>query len=181
MITNKSNNKYFEVAKNWSDDMYAASLAARNRYRCAFYGVLALSFLLTVGILQLIPLQHTALVVVHHYNDGTVWVEHVARKHMRKNKAQIVSDLVRYVVKRESYSKDSYPENYSLVILLSNNGVAEQYAAEQNINSSHSPINTLGDHGHRKVHVNNVTFLDRARSSKNTKNRKHVNLAEINR
>jgi len=150
---------YFVLAKSWADDIYTETIASRNRYKIAFYWTCGITSLLIILLTMLIPFEHTELVVVHHYDDGTVWVEPTHQAYAPINKAQVENEIVRYVINRESYSSASYDEQYSLITLLSNNEIAKQYADEQSFDNKSSPISLLGNHGYRKAHIDNVVFL----------------------
>lgn len=173
---------YFRLASNWSDDFYAATEASRNRWRAAcLYLLMPLSFLLLMCVAMLIPIQHIAPLLVNHYENGLVSVVPLKQIAAPINQAEVESEMVRYVVNRESYSPASYDEQYSLVNLLSNNEVAKQYVSAQNADNKSSPVNVLGNQGYRTVHVENVIFLDRVDPKNTSKDKtQHHNLAQVN-
>lgn len=136
---------YFQQARSWADDIYTSVITSRNRWRAlCLYVLLPITFLFLVMISFLIPIQHIQPFLVHHYENGLVTVESTGISHRPKNRAEIESDIVRYVVNRESYSAASYPEQYSLVNLLSENSVSDEYVKAQSSQNKESPINTLG-------------------------------------
>lgn len=173
---------YFTEATSWADDLYTTSIASRNRYRLAFYVAMSLCMCLAISVKGLVPLQHIEPFLVHHYEDGRVVVEPLKQTAAPIDQAEIESELVRYVLNRESYEDSSYHEQFSLITLMSSNTVSSQYMAEQSSNNKLSPINILANHGFRSVHVDNVVFLDRENlnaeeSRKDQKN--HTNLAQV--
>lgn len=174
--------EYFEQAKSWADDMYTSAIASRNRYKTAFYWAAAIASCLALAIMMLVPLQHTELVIVHQADNGVVWVEPSSQEYKPENSAQVESELVRYVINRESYSAASYDEQYSLVTLLSGEEPAKDYMDEQSLNNKYSPINVLGKKGARSVHIENVVFLDSPVTKKSAKKdrKEHKNLAQVN-
>lgn len=174
---------YFASAKSWADDIYIATVASRNRYCTAFYWVSGIASCLALAIVMLVPLQHTEYVIIHQTENGIVWVEPLNQKYAPKIKALAESEIVRYVINRESYNPSSYDEQYSLINLLSDAEVADQYGEEQNVNNKNSPINILSNKSYRTVHIENVVFLDKAdlQNNKNKKDKRtHTNLAQVN-
>ncbi len=173
---------YFQLASNWADDFYLAAETAKNRWRAVcLYGFLPLTFLLLVMMVFLIPAQKIQPLLVNHYENGLISVTPIQAADFPKNRAQMESELVRYVINRESYSAASYNEQYSLVNLLSDNSIAQQYINAQSATNKNSPINTLGNKGYRTVKVESVIFLDSQdeANANNTKN-PHQNLAQVN-
>ena len=167
----QSVDNYFQSAREWADDVYLEAVASRNRYRFACLGSFLIIALLLLGFIFLLPLQHTQLVILHHMDDGTTWAELLKQKNIVPNKMQSESDIVRYVINRESYSAAAYGHHYSLVNLLSNKKVAQEYQRAQSVANPKSPINHFKRRITRKTHVENVIFL---------KNSAHGNLAQVN-
>lgn len=174
---NEKRDTYFQVARSWADDFYTSSIISRNRWRAmSLYVLLPFSFLLLGMVLFLIPIQHLEPLIIHHYDNGLVTVEPANSAQAPKNRAEVESDIVRYVVNRESFSDTSYREQYSLVNLLSGNSVSDEYVKDQSSQNKNSPINTLGDKGYRSVQILSVLFLDK--ESETAKS--HHNLAQVN-
>ena len=173
---------YFNLARHWADDFYTQAVLERNRWRAiALFVLLPLSGLLLLCVTLLIPAQHLEPILINHYENGQVLVEPLKKNSLPKRQAEIESELVRYVVNRESYNAHFYNEQYQLVNVLSSNQVAKHYMDEQNTGNKNSPINTLGSSGTRSVHVQSVVFLDdegntQASGSLHT----HHNLAQVN-
>jgi len=171
---------YFRLARHWSDDFYAAMLTSRNRWRAlSLYALVPLSVILLFCVVTLIPLQHLEPLLIHHYEDGQVVVMPFKQGAAPLSRAQIDSELVRYVINRESYSAASYQEQYALINLLSDSGVAEQYRQDQSASNKNSPINRLGNTGYQSVHIESVVFLDNKGRNKRGDTRHH-NLAQVN-
>lgn len=168
---------YFQLSRSWADDFYTSTVTSRNRWRAmTLYILLPGAFLLLVLMGFLIPTQHLEPLLINHYDDGLVTVEPMNNPHAPKNRAEVESDIVRYVVNRESYSAVSYQEQYSLVNLLSENSIADEYVNAQSSKNKNSPINTLGDKGYRSVQILSVLFLDNVKESVGD----HHNLAQVN-
>ena len=177
-----SKENYFVAARSWSDDLYAATIISRNRYKFAFFVAMGLATLLAIVVNGLIPLQHLEPLLVNHYQDGRVLVQPIHQPYAPTNQAQVESEIVRYVINRESFDSSSYDEQYSLVNLLSNNEIAKQYMNTQSIHNKQSPINLLGANGFRAVRVESVIFLDSVlkNQGKLSSKQTHYNLAQVN-
>ena len=127
----------------------------------------------------LIPAQHIEPLLVDHYENGLVTVEPIHQPYTPNNRAEIESELVRYVINRESYSPSSYHEQYALINLLSDDRVARDYIAEQSVSNRLSFISRFGNKVDRSVHIENVFFLDSVNATTPTQGGHH-NLAQIN-
>jgi len=172
---------YFATAQTWADDYYASAVASRNRYRIAFMSAMGLAVLLAVSVATLVPAQRLLPIAVTRFSDGDVSVTPMKNPHPPINPAQTESDIVRYLVARESFSAASYDVQYRLVMLLSNSDVANQYVHEQSASNPQSPINTLGREGSQTVHVESVVFLDKADLPHQVDEKApHSNLAQVN-
>lgn len=178
--TSKEN--YFTQARSWADDIYTAAVISRNRYQMAFFSAMVLAGLSILALIVLIPLQHSELLLVNHYPDGRVLVEPLHEPYAPSNPSQVESELIHYVVNRESFAESSYKEQYSLINLMSNNDVAQQYRDAQSSNNPESPIIALRRDGLRTVHVESVIFIDSVLKNKGKPPSKqtHTNLAEVN-
>lgn len=151
---------YFQEARTWSEDVYLEALASRNRYRVAFLGAFCLVALCLVIFLVLLPLKNTEVVLVHHTEQGSVWLEQPRTSSISPKRAQIESDIVRYVVARESYSPIDFEHQYTITTLLSSRFVAKQYQSTQRKNGSLNFSNKTQDSVVRKVEVQNILFLN---------------------
>ncbi len=177
-----SHQQYFVEARSWTDDLYTAAIISRNRYKLAFLIAISLAILLTIAVDGLIPMQHMEPLLVNHYQDGRVSVQPIKQPAAPTHQVQVESDLVRYIINRESYDAIAYPTQYALVHLLSNRQVAKQYIQKQSTRNRHAPINVLGNSGWRTVHVDSVVFLDSKRNNigKPPSQQTHHNLAQVN-
>ena len=181
-IPSVSKQNYFTQARNWADDIYTTTIISRNRYQMAFFAAMGLVALSMLALIVLIPLQHTELLLVNHYPDGRVLVEPIHQPYAPSNPSQVESELIHYVVNRESFAESSYKEQYSLINLLSNNDVSQQYRDTQSSGNPQSPINVLKRDGLRTVHVESVIFIDSVLKNKGKppSEQAHTNLAEVN-
>ncbi|MDF1654363.1 MAG: type IV secretion system protein [Coxiellaceae bacterium] len=170
---------YFKRVHNWADDKYSRAMVTTKHYQWAFFAAMTLSCLLTIALVCLIPLQHLQPLLVNHYQDGRVLVQPLQSEYLVHNQALVESELVRYVINRESYDATSYHEQYALINLLSSASVAKQYRRIQSIHNQHALVNQLNTKGHRSVHIDSVIFLDKAHAKTKNKQRRY-NLAQVN-
>ena len=106
-IPSVSKQNYFTQARNWADDIYTTTIISRNRYQMAFFAAMGLVALSMLALIVLIPLQHTELLLVNHYPDGRVLVEPIHQPYAPSNPSQVESELIHYVVNRESFAESS--------------------------------------------------------------------------
>src|SRR5690606_25195945 len=105
-MTNKTA-RYFHEACSWADDKYGLLQASRARYQVAFLISMSLALLLSIAIICLMPLKRVQTVAVHHYENGITTVETESIDESQINRAQIESDIVRYIQHREAYDISS--------------------------------------------------------------------------
>jgi type IV secretion system protein VirB8 len=122
---------------------------------------------------KLLPLM------VHHYDNGVTTVEPINQGSAPINKAQVESDIVRYITNREAYDISSYRAQFDLIGLLSSPAVSAEYIKEQDKNDKDAPINTLGASASRLVHVYSINFLDTALFNEKDIDKDHQNVAEV--
>jgi type IV secretion system protein VirB8 len=170
---------YFKHAKSWSDDVFGAVEQSRNRYKTAFLGSILLNSLALIAVVTLSQIQTLVPLLVHHYDNGVMTVEPLKNDNAPINKAQIESDIVRYITNRESYDMSSYRSQYSLISMLSGESVLRQFNQEQDKSSKESPINLLGTTGFREVHVYSINFIDTLMHNEKDIHKDHQNLAEV--
>ena len=106
-IPSVSKQNYFTQARSWADDIYTTTIISRNRYQMAFFAAMGLVALSMLALIVLIPLQHTELLLVNHYPDGRVLVEPIHQPYAPSNPSQVESELIHYVVNRESFAESS--------------------------------------------------------------------------
>lgn len=175
------NNNYFQLARSWTDDYHTIITASRNRYRVAFLSAMGLCALLTISVITLSNTHEYIPLLVHHYKNGAVAVDQAKNKYLPESQAEVESELVRYLVNRESYDPASFSEQYKLVTLMSDAEVTQTYHHEQNSSDKKSFIATFGNRVVRSVKIQDVNFLDKLILNDEKKHESnHKNLAEIN-
>ena len=94
--TNDSTN-YFNQAKSWADDIYGAVEQSRNRYKTAFLGSMLLNGFALLAVASLAQVQTLVPLMVHHYDNGVTTIEPLKNENAPMNKAQVESDIIRYI------------------------------------------------------------------------------------
>ena len=171
---------YFETARSWRNDLQASTETSRNRWRMGVLMMTGFCVLLIVWVSFLIPAQKLQAFLVHHYEDGVVTVEPMKNPTHVENWMETQSNLVKYVVNRESYSASDYPVLFKQVTALSSAAVSADYLKEQSPENQQSVVNQLGKKGIRRVRVETVLSIDsenKNRPKAHIKN--HKNLAQI--
>ena len=177
----KQTKHYYEAASSWADDRFGAVEASRNRYRAAFMGTMTLCVGLTLAIVTMMPLKQTEPLLIHHYDNGITTAERLTQEIAPLTRAQVESDLVRYITHRESFDSTSYRAQFELIHLLSTSAVAADYEKIQRKSNPDSPLNQLGTQMSRSVHVYSINFIDEERlndQEKAGRHRNHHDLAE---
>ncbi len=154
----KSN--YFSVAQSWCDAALLASESGKQNWRhLCLYALLPLIIVLTGSLFWLLSKPRFIPMIIHHYANGRVFVSPIIKQQEPILQAQMESELVRYVINRESYHASTYQQQYQLIHLLSDESVAQQYRHEQNSSSKGALVNILGRHDQRRVEIISIIFL----------------------
>ena len=96
---------YFEDAKSWAYDRYQIQEVMANRWQLAFWLSMGFSLLLIVAYVLLFPLKTWDPIVVNRNTQtGEVWVQPAKTHYLPSTEAEVKSDLVQYVVARETAS-----------------------------------------------------------------------------
>lgn len=176
----EKNANYFQLATSWADDYYARMAASRHRYQVAFLTAMGLCALLTVSVMMLANTHEYIPLLVNHYESGAVSVSPASQRGAPENRAEVESDLVRYVISRESYDPASFNEQYQLVTLLSDANVAHLYQAQQNADDDQALVHRFGNKFVRSVKIEDVNFLDNEELNSHDQHEvNHKNLSEI--
>lgn len=170
---------YFKKARTWSDDHFGRIKQSLHRYQIAFLTAMGLNVVSLAVIGTLAHYQTVVPMLVHHYDNGITTIEPVAQNNAPMNRAQVESDIVRYIQHRESYDVSSYRAQFELINLLSDNTVEREYLAEQDKSNPAAPIKLLGHTGKREVHIYSINFLDTILENEKDIHKDHYHLAEV--
>jgi type IV secretion system protein VirB8 len=171
--------EYFKEAKSWADDNFGRVTLSKKRYQLAFLLTAIGNILALCVIAALAHYQTLVPLIIHHYDNGVTTVEAIQEERLPKERAQIESDIARYVQFRESYDASSFRAQFELIHLLSNTQVASDYAHSQEASKPDSPIHMLGEHSKREVRIYSINFLDTELASEKDIHRDHQDLAEV--
>lgn len=170
---------YFNRARSWADDNFTQLQQSRNRYQVAFMLAIGLNVASCIAIAILANVQTLVPMLVHHYDNGITTVEPLTQVNAPLNRKQVESDIVRYITNREAYDVSSYRAQFDLVSLLSNSTVNHEYLNEQDKSKPDAPVNLLGVHTTRAVHVYSINFLDALAFNDSDLPKNHQNVAEV--
>lgn len=160
-----SQDAYHAAGSDWFADRYASVRLQANRWFAAFLGASLMIVLLILALITVLPLKTLIPVVVHQNTvTGETWVEHPTSRYVPANLQEAESDIVRYLVARESYNAADINQRFHQVLLLSNREVGKLYADAQSNSNKEAPVNLLGAQGQRTVHIEDVVFIDKAGS-----------------
>jgi len=170
---------YFNRARSWADDNFSQLQQSRNRYQLAFMLSMGLNIVASASVVVLANYQTLVPLMIHHYENGITTVEPVTQTNAPINKAQVESDIVRYITNREAYEISSYRAQFDLIALLSSNAVGAEYMKEQDRSEKDAPINTLGATATRTAHIYSINFLDSSQFNEKEITKDHQNVAEV--
>lgn len=157
--TNESD--YFEEAKDWAYERYQIQEVMANRWQLAFWLAMIVSMLLLAGYFFLLPLKSWEPIVINHNaQTGEVWVNSLKNHYLPETSSEIESDLVRYVVARETFSLIDNIMRSRQVQYTSSTEVAKFYNQNQDSNNPQSSIRMYGSKGIRTVKIQDIVFLD---------------------
>ncbi len=149
-----------QVAKDWFYDRYQMQEVLANRWQLAFWIQLILSLLLVFFLIILLPLKSWEPIVIERDTQtGEVWVRST-QESLPKLSSEIESDLVNYVVGRETYSTIDHDERYQQIQFSSTPRIFKAYKEADNVNNPNGLSKSLGEVGLRKVVVEDIIFLD---------------------
>ena len=149
---------YFKMADTWFYERYSAQLVTAYRWQLAFWVQLVLSVALVIGLSSVLPLKTWEPIVIEKdLRTGEFFVKptHI----LPKTDEFVESDLVRYVIARETYAAVDEVDRYRQVIFSSTPSVGNAYKAFIDPQDEKSIASILGRKGLRTVKVEDVVFL----------------------
>src|SRR5687767_6023054 len=112
---------YFKEARTWATDTFGQLENSKRRYQLAFFAAMGVNITASLVILMLAHTQTLVPLLIHHYDNGITTIDAPAsHPAIPAERAQVESDIVRYIQHREAYDSSSYRTQYELVHLLSN-------------------------------------------------------------
>ncbi len=154
---------YFCDAKDWAYERFQMQEVMANRWQLAFWCMLICCLLLVVAIFVILPLKSWEPIVIRRNTiTGEVRVDPARSHFLPESAAEIQSDLVRYVIARETFSMMDLNSRMLQVIFSSSPSVAHNYQHLLTATNPHNLIAQYGENGLRTVKVQDVIFIDAA-------------------
>lgn len=148
------------ITQDWFYDRYQIQEVMANRWQLAFWIQLVLSLFLVASIVFLLPLKSWEPIVIERdIRTGEVWIR-PTQESLPKFSSEVESDLVNYVIGRETYSSIDNDERYQQILFSSSPSIFKEYKENASPNNPTSLTKTLGATGTRKVTVEDVVFLN---------------------
>lgn len=150
---------------DWFYDRYQSQSVWLRRFQLAFLLQALLNLLLAVIVVILLPLTHYFPVLIkQNTQTGETFVS-LPKKAMTVDRPQIESDLVDYVISRETYSYVDRHSRYQHVAARTGVDLLPDYRRSQIQNSQSNLVTRLGKAGLRRVTVEEVVLLSHADES----------------
>lgn len=153
---------YYPEAESFHQDLYKnAAKSAKHRGRLN-YLLAALSCLLVLGFVVLLPLKHVEPYVIK-VDSSTGIVEVLSplkSTNVDPDEAITKYWIHTYVLARERYDSQSFIEDSTVVSKMSSVKVFARYSQENAPQVADSPYKTYGDDASIDIRVSNINFLD---------------------
>lgn len=159
-MNNKCDN-YYEASHDWAVEKTENLTVMLNRWQLAFWGILVVLLFSLGAIFAMMPLKTVEAVIIQKdLQTGEVFVSPGEPAHLKKTTQEVQSDLVRYVMARETYSYLDEEVRFRQVQYMSGRDVHHAYVEERRADNPESLESTLGHNGLRTVVVEDIVFLD---------------------
>ena len=161
--------EYYSQASGWAYDVFDSVVTSRNRYRIAFIGATALSFLLVLTMMLMIPLRKVVPIIIHKDANNVVWVttDDFSKKYTHNNE-EIKSNIYHYIKYFETYDATTFSVWSDYVKQMSSPNVYSQYLSQ--VSASDSYVSQLGIKGHRDVVVEGIQLINNGKTNLKNKN-----------
>lgn len=160
----KARASYFEAAMDWDAQQRTAMerrarLHARVAWACA-----VLSALSVASVSVLLPLKTFVPAVIRVDNATGAYDVQVPGEALRlaleRDQKIVLSDVVRYVLAREGFTRGEAEANYKTAYLMSCGAVRSEWEAYFNPQANpQSPVRTMTPTDAERVEIQSVTFL----------------------
>ncbi len=158
----KATGDYFESGKTWEHSTYANLESSRKRAWIVAFLALGVALASILCLILILPLKtFEPYVVTVDQSSGYTEITRALKKGAMTEQAAITeSNLVRYVVLRETYNPHITHENYNNVALLSDQKALQEYEELWNENNPENPSRIAGARGTTDVKIKSVSFLN---------------------
>jgi type IV secretion system protein VirB8 len=153
---------YYDIAKDWHQEIYESVSVSRNRYRifCLLLSFfLALTIFLTIALL---PLKQYAyrLIEVNQQTGEVIQLKEIDGNHYTANWAITHYFISQYVMNRHVYSIEDIKRTFNNALSMSQGEIAERYSQQILDSNPNSPINILKKDYYREVTILGINQLD---------------------
>ena len=162
-ITSSEDDEYYQEAAHWNDELHHSNLKWVKMWRfiAMVFGAIAIASV--VGLVSLMPLK-TAVPYVIKVDQSTgivETIEPITASDVPQDEVITKYFIVKYLNAREQFDYQRAEADYVSVTKLSSPKVANQYANWFAPGNAESPLNQYSDQHQVKIHVRDITFLDR--------------------
>jgi type IV secretion system protein VirB8 len=156
----------YEDARTWHVERYELAAQARRRDRIEIWIGRALTLVLGIALLGLIPLKRTEPIFVERDRDtGEVRPVYALRDlALSQDEALAEFNLTRYLGARERYDPEDLQRNSDLVYVYSSSEVWEPYAELHTRDAPGNLLDRYGRHTRVEVAIKNLSFLEKDRA-----------------
>lgn len=157
----KLEKKYFEEAQTWETDRLKDALSSRRTAWIVASAACVLACLSVCAVVGLTPLKRVEpyVVRVDNASGGVDIISTLKDNKETYTEAVTKHFLLRYVISRESYSRQAASSNYESVGLMSTGTVSKKYFDWFNPKNPESPLNTFGKSTTVELKIKSIAFI----------------------
>ncbi|HBF13537.1 MAG TPA: virB8 family protein [Deltaproteobacteria bacterium] len=158
------------VVSQWYQDLYGDAVISRNRWFLIGTVSLALTCILGIALISLVPLKTVEPYVIQVDNKSglTTVLKPLRENHentLTEEEAVTKSFIVKYVIARETYDPQDLNRNYEVVRLMSGPDEAERFNKWITDGNKDSPIERFKTTTTRTIRITSVSFLDKQKKT----------------
>lgn len=157
----KDQEEYFANARSWAETQNGAASRERKIAWIIAGVATALSVILAIALLILLPLKSVEpyVVTVDRQNGAVQVASGIEPGKLLQNEVVIQAELARYVRARESFDATDLPRMYRQVQLMSSRDVATAYVRFMSAKNAASPLNALNRGDTLLVTIKSVSLI----------------------
>lgn len=152
---------YYERAQSWAETQNGSVLRERKIAWVVAGIATALSVILAIALVILLPLKSVEpyVVTVDRQNGSVQIASGVEPGKLSQNEVVIQAELARYVRARESFDATDLPLVYRQVQLMSSRDVATAYVRFMSVKNAASPLNALNQGDTLAVTIKSISLI----------------------
>lgn len=162
MTKNNSSENYYAQGQSWEHSIYANLRSSKNRAWIVALISLATALCCVLCLAMLLPLKtYEPYVITVDKDTGYTHMTRPLKKGaLSEDEAVRESNLVRYVVMRESYNPHILKENYKTIALLSDKNALHEFEELWSADNSDNPSKKLGFKSTIDVKIKSISLLN---------------------